>query len=167
MSGTLERAIRLREAGEVEEARDLLLKLLARNPEDPAANDQCAWVHDRIGSKREAIPLHRRAIERGLPSGDLEGAILSLGSSYRVVGNRARAAEVMREGVAWFPQNRAMQAFPAHWPSTTSTSATGPWGSPAPQPRRDQLRPGDHRLQRSNVLFFFYANRLDEPHSPR
>ncbi len=137
MSGTLERAIRLREAGELEEARDLLLKLLARNPEDPAVNDQCAWVHDRIGSKREAIPLYRRAIERG--------------------------------GVACFPQNRAMQVFPAHWPSTTSTSATGPWGSPAPQPRRDQLRPGDHRLQITayREAIPFYANRLDELHGLR
>jgi hypothetical protein len=31
-------AIRLREAGELEEARAVLLKLLWRNPQDPAVN---------------------------------------------------------------------------------------------------------------------------------
>ena len=111
MSDTLERAIRLREAGELEGARAVLLKLQEKNPEDPTVNYQCAWVHDRMGLEREAIPLYERAIERGLSGGDLEGAILSLGSSYRAVGDPAKAAEVLREGVARFPHNRAMQVF--------------------------------------------------------
>jgi tetratricopeptide (TPR) repeat protein len=111
VSGTLERAIRLREAGELEEAHAVLLKLLERDPEDPAVNYQCAWVHDRMGREREAIPLYERAIERGLSGGNLEGATLSLGSSYRAVGGRAKAAEVLQGGVARFPQNRAMQVF--------------------------------------------------------
>jgi predicted Zn-dependent protease len=111
MPDTLERAIRLREAGELEEARTVLLELLRMNPDDPAVAYQCAWVHDRMGLEREAIPLYERAIERGLSGGDLEGAILSLGSSYRAVGAPAKAAEVLRGGVARFPRNRAMQVF--------------------------------------------------------
>ena len=111
MSDTLERAVRLRKAGELEEARAILLNLLERRPEDPAVNYQCAWVHDRMGREREAIPLYERAIERGLSGADLEGAVLSLGSSHRVVGNQAKAAEVLRGGVARFPHNRAMQVF--------------------------------------------------------
>jgi predicted Zn-dependent protease len=111
MPDTLERAIRLREAGELEEARTVLLELLRMNPDDPAVAYQCAWVHDRMGREREAIPLYERAIERGLSGGDLEGAILSLGSSYRAVGTPAKAAEVLRGGVARFPRNRAMQVF--------------------------------------------------------
>ena len=111
MSETLEHAIRLREAGRLEEARDLLLNLLERNPEDPAVNYQCAWVHDRMGRELEAIPLYERAIERGLAGGDLEGATLSLGSSLRAVGDHTKAAEVLRAGVARSPQNRAMQVF--------------------------------------------------------
>jgi predicted Zn-dependent protease len=111
MPDTLERAIRLREAGELEEARTVLLELLRMNPDDPAVAYQCAWVHDRMGLEREAIPLYERAIERGLSGGDLEGAILSLGSSYRAVGTPAKAAEVLRGGVARFPRNRAMQVF--------------------------------------------------------
>jgi tetratricopeptide (TPR) repeat protein len=108
---TLEHAIRLREAGRLEEARDLLLKLLKRDPEDPAVNYQSAWVHDRMGREREAIPLYERAISRGLACGDLEGATLSLGSSYRAVGDHAKAAEILRAGVARSPKNRAMQVF--------------------------------------------------------
>jgi predicted Zn-dependent protease len=111
MPDTLERAIRLREAGELEEARTVLLELLRMNPDDPAVAYQCAWVHDRMGLEREAIPFYERAIERGLFGGDLEGAILSLGSSYRAVGNSAKAAEVLRGGVARFPRNRAMRVF--------------------------------------------------------
>ncbi len=111
MSDTLERAIRLREAGQLEEARTVLLELLERNPDDPAVNYQCAWVHDRMGREQEAIPLYERAISLGLPGRDLEGAILSLGSSYRAAGGYAKAAEVLRDGVERFPQNRAMQVF--------------------------------------------------------
>ncbi len=95
----------------MEEARAALLKLLERDPEDPAVNYQGAWVHDRMGREREAIPLYERAISRGLSGEDLEGAILSLGSSYRAVGEHAKAAEVLRGGVARFPENRATQVF--------------------------------------------------------
>ena len=95
----------------MEEARAALLKLLEGDPEDPAANYQCAWVHDRMGREREAIPLYERAISCGLSGEDLEGAILSLGSSCRAVGEYAKAAEVLRGGAARFPENRAMQVF--------------------------------------------------------
>ncbi len=138
MSDTLGRAIRLRKAGQLEEARDLLLKLLERYPEDPAVNYQCAWVHDRMGRELEAIPLYERAISRGLSGGDLEGATLSLGSSYRAVGQHAKAAEILRAGVALSPSNRAMQVFLAmalhdlgeHGKPWRSCSATSP--KPAP-----------------------------------
>ena len=64
-----------------------------------------------MGREREAIPLYERAISLGLLGRDLEGAILSLGSSHRAVGNPAKAAEVLQGGVERFPQNRAMQMF--------------------------------------------------------
>ena len=111
MSDTLERAIRLREAGELQEARTVLLKLLEGNPDDAAVAYQCAWVHDRMGREREAISFYERAISLGLSGEDLEGAILSLGSSHRAAGDHEKAAAVLREGAARFPQNRAMQVF--------------------------------------------------------
>lgn len=111
VSDSLERAIRLREAGELREARTVLLKLLEGNPDDAAVAYQCAWVHDRMGREREAIPLYERAISLGLSGRDLEGATLSLGSSHRATGGYAKAAEVLRGGVERFPQNRAMQVI--------------------------------------------------------
>ena len=163
MSGTLERAIRLREAEELEEARAVLLNLLERNPEDPAVNYQCAWVHDRMGREREAIPLYERAIEMGLSGGDLEGAILSLGSSYRAVGDPAKAAEVLRGGVARFPQNRAMQVFLAMALHDLDEHV---------QAMEILLRnlaetSSDPEISAYKEALSFYANRLNEPRSPR
>ena len=163
MSDTLERAIRLRKAGELEEARAVLLKLLERNPEDPAVNYQCAWVHDRMGREREAIPLYEGAIERGLSGGDLEGAILSLGSSYRAVGNPAKAAEVLRGGVARFPHNRAMQVFLAMAFHDLDEHV---------QAMEILLRnlaetSSDPEISAYKEALSYYANRLNEPRSPR
>ena len=163
MPGTLERAIRLRRAGELEEARTVLLELLQGNPEDPVVNYQCAWVHDRMGREREAIPLYERAIERGLSGGDLEGAILSLGSSYRAVGNPAKAAEVLRGGVARFPRNRAMQVFLAMALHDLDEHA---------QAMEILLRnlaetSSDPEISAYKEALSYYANRLNEPRSPR
>ncbi len=163
MSDTLERAIRLRKAGELEEARAILLNLLERNPEDPAVNYQCAWVHDRMGREREAITLYERAIERGLSGGDLEGAILSLGSSYRAVGNPAKAAEVLRGGVARFPHNRAMQVFLAMALHDLDEHV---------QAMEILLRnlaetSSDPEISAYKEALSYYANRLNEPRSPR
>ena len=74
-------------------------------------NYQCAWAHDVLGLEREAVPFYERAIEGGLGGKDLEGAILSLGSSHRVLGEYTRSVEVLRDGLARFPENRAMQVF--------------------------------------------------------
>jgi tetratricopeptide (TPR) repeat protein len=163
LSDTLERAIRLREAGELEAARAVLLKLVERNPEDPAVNYQCAWVHDRMGLEREAIPLYERAVERGLSGGDLEGAILSLGSSYRAVGNPAKAAAVLRGGVARFPRNRAMQVFLAMALHDLDEHV---------QAIEILLRnlaetSSDPEISAYKEALSFYANRLNEPRNPR
>ena len=163
MSGTLERAVRLRRAGELEAARAILLNLLERSPEDPAVNYQCAWVHDRMGREREAIPLYERAIERGLSGGDLEGAVLSLGSSYRAVGVHAKAAEVLRGGVARFPRNRAMQVFLAlalH-DLDEHDEAVGLLL------RNLAETSSDPEISSYKEALSFYANRLNEPRSPR
>jgi tetratricopeptide (TPR) repeat protein len=107
----LERAVYLRENGRAEEARELLLDLVAERPDDPQVNYQCAWVHDLLGREHEAIPFYERAIEEGLAGEDLEGAILGLGSTYRALGEYQRAVETLGSGTTRFPNNRAMQVF--------------------------------------------------------
>jgi hypothetical protein len=77
----LQQAIHLRETGHAEEAREILLDLVAAAPDDPQINYQTAWVHDNLGPEREAVPFYVQAIEKGLASSDLEGALLGLGST--------------------------------------------------------------------------------------
>ncbi len=111
MRNELERAVYLRENGRAGEARELLLKLAAERPDDPQVNYQCAWVHNLLGREHEAVPFYERAIEEGLTGGDLEGAMLGLGSTYRALGVYQRAVEALRSGTTRFPDNRAMQVF--------------------------------------------------------
>ena len=111
MSEDLTRAIRLRKEGRAEEARAILLELVAEKPDDPQVQYQCAWIHDSLGREREAVPFYERAIAGGLSGRDLEGALVGLGSTYRSLGEYGRAVETLREGVARFPESRAMEVF--------------------------------------------------------
>jgi tetratricopeptide (TPR) repeat protein len=111
VSEDLTRAIRLRKEGRAEEARAILLELVAEKPDDPQVRYQCAWIHDSLGREREAVPFYERAIAGGLSGRDLEGALVGLGSTYRSLGEYGRAVETLREGVARFPESRAMEVF--------------------------------------------------------
>ena len=91
MHDELTHAVRLREEGKPEEARSILLRLMEKHPDDPLVSYQCAWVHDVLGLEREAVPFYERAIANGLAGEDLEGAIVSLGSSYRVEDEYAKS----------------------------------------------------------------------------
>jgi Tetratrico peptide repeat len=85
MRERLQEAIELRSTGQTEEARSLLLTLVAAYPDDAEINYQAAWVHDLLGREREAVPWYVRAIEQGHSGTDLEGALLGLGSTYRTL----------------------------------------------------------------------------------
>jgi tetratricopeptide (TPR) repeat protein len=111
VSEDLTRGIRLRKEGRAEEARAILLELVAEKPDDPQVQYQCAWIHDSLGREREAVPFYERAIAGGLSGRDLEGALVGLGSTYRSLGEYGRAVETLREGVARFPESRAMEVF--------------------------------------------------------
>ena len=54
----LSHAIKLRETGSHEEARELLLKLHVEFPDDAQVNYQCAWIHDLLGLEKDAIPFY-------------------------------------------------------------------------------------------------------------
>src|SRR5260221_14700897 len=93
--GTLSEQIaevaRLRDAGLLEASRALALALLAEHPDDTVLNLQAAWTHDTMGLEVEAVPFYERAIAAGLDGEDLRGALLGLGSTYRVIGREADA----------------------------------------------------------------------------
>ncbi len=111
MRDRLEEAIELRSAGRAEEARAILLELVAASPNDAEINYQTAWVHDTLGREREAVPFYVRAIELGLSGADLEGALLGLGSTYRTLGMYQQAEDTLRRGIQAFPHNRAFPVF--------------------------------------------------------
>ena len=158
MRDELERAIYLRENGRAEEARELLLELLAEKPDDPQINYQCAWVHDSLGREREAVPFYERAIEEGLTGEDLEGAMLGLGSTYRTLGECQRAVEALRSGTTQFPNNRAMQVFLA-----MALYNTGECREAVELLLRNLAETtGDEGISAYNRAILFYAGRLDE-----
>jgi tetratricopeptide (TPR) repeat protein len=111
MRDRLQEAIELRSAGRAEEARAILLDLVAASPDDAEINYQAAWTHDTLGLEREAVPFYERAIELGLSGTDLEGALLGLGSTYRTLGNYQQAEETLQRGMRAFPHHRAFPVF--------------------------------------------------------
>lgn len=111
MQDRLQEAIELRSTGRAEEARTILLDLVAAHPDDAEIQYQTAWAHDTLGREREAVPFYVRAIELGLSGKDLEGALLGLGSTYRAIGEYQAAEETFRRAVATFPDYRAFQVF--------------------------------------------------------
>ncbi len=111
MRDQLREAVELRSTGHAEEARELLSALAAKYPDDAEMNYQAAWVYDILGREREAMPFYVRAIELGLEGEDLEGALLGLGSTYRILGDYEQAEVVLRRGLKEFPQKRVFQIF--------------------------------------------------------
>jgi tetratricopeptide (TPR) repeat protein len=118
MRDRLTEAIQLRETGRakqdqaiLEEARTLLLELVAAYPDDAEITYQTAVAHDNLGLSREAIPFYRRALSQGLSGPDLERALMGLGSTYRGLGEYKQAEETLRRGMREFPHNRAIQVF--------------------------------------------------------
>lgn len=107
----LARAVELRQAGRAVEAQSLLLELVGERPEDAEVLYQTAWTHDNLGLERDAVPYYQRALDAGLATEDRRGALLGLGSTYRTLGEYALAEETLRQGVAEFPDDRAMQVF--------------------------------------------------------
>lgn len=75
---TIQEAIELRTAGQPEEAKEILLGLLAQSPDDSEILYQLAWVHDLMGLEGEAVPYYEKAISSGLKDPERCGALLDL-----------------------------------------------------------------------------------------
>jgi predicted Zn-dependent protease len=109
----LARAVELRERGELEHARELLLELRGDFPDDAQVAVQTAWVHDSIGMEEEAVEHYEAALAGELTDDELRGALLGLGSTYRTLGRDADSDRVLREGIERFPDFKALRAFHA------------------------------------------------------
>jgi tetratricopeptide (TPR) repeat protein len=158
MNDRLAQAIRLREVGQLEEARALLLDLVAAHPDDPVVNYQCAWSHDALGLEREAVPFYERAIALGLTGDDLEGALLGLGSTYRCLGEYQKAIETLGKGAAQFPNQRSFEVFLA-----MALYNTGAHAEAMERLLRTLAETSaDASIQRYKRAILFYSDKLDE-----
>lgn len=107
----LTKAIDLREKGNIKESNKLLMELVQNLPDDAFVNYQCAWSFDLMGEERKAMPYYEKAIKRGLPPHELEGALLGLGSTYRTLGYYEKSKSTFQQGLELFPSNKAIQTF--------------------------------------------------------
>ncbi|MEU8828099.1 tetratricopeptide repeat protein [Streptomyces sp. NPDC048636] len=108
----LAEAVELRERGEVEQARRRLVALAADHPEDAEIAYQTAWAHDALGLEAEAVPFYERGLSGpGLSDADRRGALLGLGSTFRVLGRFTEAVDTLRRGVEEFPDDGAFRTF--------------------------------------------------------
>jgi tetratricopeptide (TPR) repeat protein len=107
----LEYAIKLRELGELKKSNLILQELADGKPDDALISYHAAWSFDLLGEESEAAPHYERAISRGLPDKELEGALLGLGSTYRTLGEYQKARYTLEKGMERFPDNRAMRVF--------------------------------------------------------
>ncbi|MBT2441841.1 tetratricopeptide repeat protein [Streptomyces sp. ISL-36] len=113
--GLLADAVRLREQGRQEEARTRLVELAARYPDDAEVAYQTAWAHDVLGLEAEAVPFYENALDgagaAALSNEDRRGALLGLGSTYRVLGRYEQAVATLRRGTEEFPDDGALRTF--------------------------------------------------------
>jgi tetratricopeptide (TPR) repeat protein len=100
-----------RAAGNYADAENLLLQLISADPQDGLAHYHMAWTCDAQGKERAAVPYYETAIRLGLPDEALRGALLGLGSTYRTLGEYAKSAEILRQGLARFPEAAEFAAF--------------------------------------------------------
>ena len=75
------------------------------------ADYEMACALDRQGREREAAPRYELAIALGLAPGDMRGALLGLGSTYRCLGAYDEAVAVLRRGRRQFPRAREFDVF--------------------------------------------------------
>ncbi|WP_053058086.1 tetratricopeptide repeat protein [Rubrobacter aplysinae] len=111
MGDRINEADHLAREGRQGKASEILRSVLEDDPGDAAASLSYARILGSLGHEREAIPRYEQAIAGGLSDKETEEAALDLGSSYRTVGEPAKAAEVLKRGLARFPENQALRAF--------------------------------------------------------
>ncbi|WP_214891487.1 tetratricopeptide repeat protein [Exiguobacterium sp. s142] len=154
----LDEAIRLRENGELERAKQLLLMLLRQDEKNPRLHAQCAWCYDSLGEERQAVPHYERAIRLGLSGHELSETYIGLGSTYRALGRYEDAEQLFAKAIEQFPDIAALKVFQAmtRYNLGQHQEATGALLEllASPQP--------DDSIQRYRRAIAFYARNLDE-----
>jgi len=111
MMEQLQKAIDLRKNNKFVESNELLYKLVSEYSTNASMNYQLAWSYDVLGDEQKAVPYYEKAINLGLSSEELEGALLKLGSTYRSLGQYEKSKETFVKGIELYPNNKALQVF--------------------------------------------------------
>lgn len=90
--------------------RDLWME---RGEDDADALAEWAGAHDFAGLQAQAIPLYRRALERGVVGHRRDETVIQLASSLRHVGEPAAAVDVLDASPVSERMHAAAQAFRA------------------------------------------------------
>lgn len=111
MDSKINKAIKLRENGDLKESNKMFSELIKNYPDNAYVNYQYAWSCDVLGTEKEAVIFYERAISLGLTGKDLEEAFLGIGSTYRALGEYEDSKRIFQKGIDLFPENKAIQVF--------------------------------------------------------
>ncbi|WP_269317503.1 tetratricopeptide repeat protein [Exiguobacterium sp. KJ 601] len=153
-----DRAVRLREEGQLEQAKQLFLSLLGKDEKNPRLHAYCAWCYDSLGEERQAVPHYERAIRLGLTGEELAESYLGLGSTYRALGRYTEAEQLFEEAIEQFPNHGALKVFQAmtHYNVGRHEEATGTLLELLASPKADES------IARYRRAIAFYARNLNE-----
>ncbi|WP_078147840.1 MULTISPECIES: tetratricopeptide repeat protein [Exiguobacterium] len=153
-----DRAVRLREEGQLEQAKQLFLSLLRKDEKNPRLHAYCAWCYDSLGEERQAVPHYERAIRLGLTGEELAESYLGLGSTYRALGRYTEAEQLFEEAIEQFPNHGALKVFQAmtHYNVGRHEEATGTLLELLASPKPDES------IARYRRAIAFYARNLNE-----
>ncbi|MGZ0040920.1 tetratricopeptide repeat protein [Paenibacillus ottowii] len=111
MDHLIAKASELRRTGQAKEARKLLLEALKQEPKDAELWYQTACTHDVLGLEKDAVPFYEKSLGMALSAESRRGAILGLSSTYRVLGDYAKAKAWLDTGINEFPDYRPFRIF--------------------------------------------------------
>ncbi|MCC5893424.1 tetratricopeptide repeat protein [Exiguobacterium sp.] len=154
----LDEAIRLRENGELERAKQLFIMLLRQDEKNPRLHAHCAACYDALGEEGQAVPHYERAIRLGLTGDELRETYIGLGSTYRALGRYEDAEELFTRAIEQFPDIGALKVFRAmtHYNLGRHAEATGALLELLANPKPDDS------ITRYRRAIAFYARNLDE-----
>ena len=83
----------------------------SREPHLATAHYFAAWSRDAQGLEADALVHYEKAFELGLSGGNLRGALLGAGSTYRNLGQLARSEEIFRRAIQAYGDVSEFSAF--------------------------------------------------------
>jgi tetratricopeptide (TPR) repeat protein len=111
MENLLSQVSDLLDDGQTEAALEIALAVYRSDPAHALANYYCAIAYDMGGQEQAAAPHYEQALATGLPDQERRIALLGLGSTYRVLGDHHKSAEILRQGLNEYADGREFEVF--------------------------------------------------------